>query len=336
MLAAPAARALKKLFPEAAIDFLAEPPGHEALEGDPCVSRVLVYGPYPGAGRNPAPEASMLGWMLRLRRERYDWVIDFMGNPRTAILTASSGARVRAGPAHVFHRWAYSHRMRQSPRPCYAAQEKIRWLRSLGLPVDDLDFMPRLRVATRSRDWAKEALAGLAPRGTQAWVGLVPASRRETRRWPAAAYARLGRMLREASGVRLLVFWGPGERSLAAGIAEQIGEGAASSPPTRSLQDLAALLETCRLVVTNCNGPKHIAVALGVPTLTIHGSSDPVCWNPPDRSKHPIERIGELHCIGCRLNRCSYGLECLGELRAERVASRALAMLRDAAGLPSP
>ena len=61
-----------------------------------------------------------------------------------------------------------------------------------------------------------------------------------------------------------------------------------------------------------------MALALGVPTVTIHGSSDPVSWTPahPD---HRFVRLEELHCIGCRLNDCPYNLECMRQLPAERV-----------------
>ncbi|MDD5657293.1 MAG: glycosyltransferase family 9 protein, partial [Elusimicrobia bacterium] len=72
-------------------------------------------------------------------------------------------------------------------------------------------------------------------------------------------------------------------------------------------------------------GPKHLAVALGVPTLTIHGSSDPAAWTPPHPA-HAAVRRDELDCVGCRLNRCPRELECLRELPVERVLEAALAL----------
>ena len=71
-------------------------------------------------------------------------------------------------------------------------------------------------------------------------------------------------------------------------------------------------------VVANCAGPKHLAVALGVPTVTIHSSSDPASWTPP-HPDHRFARLSELHCIGCGLNECPYNLECLSRLAPERV-----------------
>ncbi len=319
LLTTPAVRALRKLYPDAAIDFLAEPPAHELLNGNPDITRVLVYSKGP---RN------YLKWLARVRREGYDWVIDYMGNPRTAMLTYMSGASLRAGPGHVAHRWAYSRRLRESATPYYSAQEKIRVLASLDLSPDISDCVPVLSADAESEEFADAALRRMRlPKGPL--VGLAPASRHETRRWPAESYAELARRLRDDEGARFIVFWGPGERELAETIRNGIGEGATLSPETAGLRSFAALLARCTMLLTNCNGPKHIAVARGVPTLTIHSSSDPRCWNPPDREHHPVVRRDELECIGCMQNACPYNLECLRELTAESVFPTARRLLRD-------
>ena len=133
-------------------------------------------------------------------------------------------------------------------------------------------------------------------------------------------------MLHEDHGCRIKVFWGPGEKPLAEEVARGVGAGASVIAETRTISDLARELAGCRVVVTNCAGPKHVAVALGVPTVTIHSSSDPVVWTPahPD---HRTVRLDELECIGCRLNECPYHLECLRQLPAERVLPAVLELL---------
>lgn len=297
ILTTPALAALKKKFPDAKLDFLVEAPGAEAVAGHPAIDEVLVY--------DANSPWSALDWAFRIRARRYDWVIDFLANPRTALLTALSGAKVKAGPAHVARRWAYNVRMVQSPQACYAALEKVRWLAPLGILPEDAPELPRLYLAER-------------PQALENVVGLVPPSRKETRRWPAPSYARLGRLLRDTHGCRLKVFWGPGEKDLAEEVVRGIGPGAEASPETRSIAELARELASCRVVVGNCAGPKHVALSLGVPTVTIHGSSDPASWTPvhPD---HRFARLEELPCIGCRSNECPYNVECMRQLPAERV-----------------
>lgn len=295
ILTTPALRALRAKFPDAELDLLVERPGAEALRGLPWLDNVLVYD-----ARGPL---ETLSWIKAIRARRYDMVIDLMGNPRTAMLTAGSGARVKAGPAHVFHRWAYGVKLPQSRTTKYAAAEKIAMLAPLGVP-ETADVLPRLALAERG-----------TPKNL---VALAPASRKETRRWPAEKYAALGRLLRARLSCEIVVLWGPGEKSLAEEVARGIGQGARASEETKTLADAARLLTDCRLLVTNCSGTKHLAVAHGVPTVTVHSSSDPAAWNPPS-PKHPFVRREELHCIGCRLNECPYKLECLTELAPEKV-----------------
>ncbi|MBI5246155.1 MAG: glycosyltransferase family 9 protein [Elusimicrobia bacterium] len=297
ILTTPALEALRKKFPDAKIDFLVEAPGAEAVAGNPAIDEILVY--------DAEGPVGALNWALTIRARRYDWVIDFLANPRTALITALSRAPVKAGPAHVGRRWAYNVKMKQSSQTCYAALEKVRWLEPLGVSPADAPELPKLYLVKDPPE------AGNV-------VGLVPPSRKETRRWPAASYARLGRQLRDKHGCALKVFWGPGEKELADEVVKGIGAGASAVPATRTIGELARELAQCRVVVTNCAGPKHIAVALGVPTVTIHGSSDPDAWNPP-HPNHPFVRLDELPCIGCRLNDCPYNLECLSQLPAERV-----------------
>lgn len=306
-LSMPAVLALKRKFPRASIHFLVEPPSVEVVRDRPEIDEVLVY--------DPKNLADTLAWLTRIRSRDYDLVVDFMGNPRTALLAWCSDAPYRAGPAHVFHRWAYNIRLPQSPDTVYAAREKIRMLAPLGVP-DEASPLPSW---PRKPDVRAEDV-----------VGLMPASRKQTRRWPAEHYAALGRKLRDELGVKVLVFWGPGEKSVAQKVVEGIGEDAFLCPETTSLQALAEQISRCRLVVTNCAGPKHIAVALDVPTLTIHSSSDPKAWTPMTERHRSIRR-DELHCIGCRLNECPYAMECMRDLSPERVFAAVQSMLQGAA-----
>ena len=56
-------------------------------------------------------------------------------------------------------------------------------------------------------------------------------------------------------------------------------------PP--DLSTLAAFLVGARLVIGNDSGPGHIAAAVGTPTLSLFGPTDPRIWSP----RHPCGRI---------------------------------------------
>ena len=305
ILTLPALAALQRRYPDADLDFLVEAPSAEAVVASKIPHEVLIY-----TGKSLF---SALRWIGVVRSRRYDLVVDFMGNPRTALLTAFSGAARRAGPGHVFHRWAYNVKLPQSPQTVYAAREKVRMLEPLGI-ADEPQALPVIASWSGRRPIANR-------------IGFFPASRKITRQWPADKYAELGRLLRDKIGAEIVVFWGGAERRLAESVVKEIGQGATLSAKTDTLSSLAEGLSKCRLVVTNCAGPKHLAVAIGVPTLTIHSSSDPLAWTPSGNPLHAAVRREELHCIGCMRNACPYKLECLKGLETSRVFEAALNVL---------
>ncbi len=67
-----------------------------------------------------------------------------------------------------------------------------------------------------------------------------------------------------------------------------------------SLTDLPRLLKNCALYIGNDSGPKHIAAAVGIPTVGIHsGVVDPVEWGPIGPNAVALRR--NMTCSPCYL-----------------------------------
>ena len=96
--------------------------------------------------------------------------------------------------------------------------------------------------------------------------------------------------------------------------------------PATSLREMAALLAACRLVVTNDNGPMHLAVAVGTSTLTLYGPTDPLAWNPGG-PRHQAVQASDVPCLGCNLNECPFGHECMTHISPERLLGLCREML---------
>ena len=80
-----------------------------------------------------------------------------------------------------------------------------------------------------------------------------------------------------------------------------------------SLADLPRLLRNCVLYIGNDSGPKHIAAAVGIPTVGIHsGVVDPVEWGPIGPNAVALRR--NMACSPCYLANaedCPRSLACL-------------------------
>jgi len=333
LLSAPAAEVLKANFPGAKIDFLTQAPSNQALERNPAIDEVLIY-------ENGKP----LKWLFEIRRRRYDLVIDLMSNPRSAFVTAISGARIKAGPAYTYSAWAYNLKLKLgSGQREYNPFFKIDLLSQLGLTRVFYPY-PKCYPADEDLAWAQAAARDLRkaddhrPSGggtkdeDRKLIAFSPASRRITRQWPAEHYARLAALVVQKTKAAVLVLWGPGEKALAESIVRMAAEpGVMLSPETATLSKLSALLKQTELLVANCNGAKHIAQASGIPTLGVYGSSRPESWTPPDDPQHQVVRNYGLACIACQKSDCAQALKCLKELAPETVFAKLEHMLGRAA-----
>jgi len=100
------------------------------------------------------------------------------------------------------------------------------------------------------------------------------------------------------------------------------------SPETPTIMKLASIIKKTNIFVSNCNGTKHIAQAVDIPTLAIHSSSSPEAWNPPDDPRHQSIRLDNLECIACAKNTCNNNLKCLTDLKPEIVYNKLTDMLK--------
>ena len=123
--------------------------------------------------------------------------------------------------------------------------------------------------------------------------------------------------------VTIAVIGAPEEAEIADSVIEKVGhrEAVKSLIGEVKLSELPALLATAALYVGNNSGPKHIAAALGVPTVGIHsGTVDAREWGPMGVNALAVRR--DVHCSPCYLatiESCPRKLACLTELRPTEV-----------------
>ncbi|TVS04348.1 MAG: glycosyltransferase family 9 protein [Phycisphaerales bacterium] len=132
-----------------------------------------------------------------------------------------------------------------------------------------------MRLATTPEEEA-EADAILERAGVgegERYCVLNPGGNNPAKRWPADRFAELGRRLREEHQMAALVNGSPGEAELTAEIAGACG-GVDLVALGNTLGALKAIVKRAGLMVTNDTGPRHIAVAFGVPTVSLFGPTD--------------------------------------------------------------
>lgn len=316
LLATPLLAALRRHYPEARIDYLVDAPLAPLLAGSPDVDRLLAY------PRRARPRwLSDLRWALRLRRERYDLLLDLQGSSTSALFTLLSGARRRHGYRVRHRHWFYTEKAERGwpaarGRP-YAPINHFLLVESLGIAPTDLS----LRLPPAPRDEPNPLPVGPGP-----CLLVAPGATWSAKQWPAAHYAALSRE-RRAAGWRVALMGAASERALLAEIAAASGASVIETP---TVPTMVAAIRHADLLLSGDSGARHVAVALGTPSLALFGPSDPAIWSVVD-ARHPWLRR-ELPCTPCSLTRCPLaGHPCMNGLTPVEVSARLAAMHAESA-----
>jgi heptosyltransferase I len=302
----PAVAALRRAYPAARIDWLVEAKHREILDLVPVIDHLVVV-------RDP----SFLAWVdatRQVRSVRYDIALDFQGLMKSAVLARASGARRVLG----FSIW---HVREKGARPFYSEgvdvesmhviHKNLRLLEGLGLGDPAIEF-PLIRVDSRARDTMVEQSGG-AP-----YAVLNPGAAWPNKRWPAQQYGELAAFLREVRGMVPFVLWGPAEAPLAQAIVDASAGAAHLAPPTR-IADMVEVFRTAALVVSGDTGPLHIAAAVGTPTVSIFGPTDPARNGPHAPADIAVSRFASCGCHYDR--RCHRAEWCLASLPVAEVTA---------------
>ena len=307
LMCTPAIRAFKSAHPECSLDFLTEHP--EVLDGNPYIEHVIRVDKK--VQYHPLRQIELI---KRIRAGRYDLVVDFLANPRSAWYTALSGVKTRLSYGYGHRRWAYNLIPQRPQGPTYAAIDKLRLLSPIGIECNDprLDFCVLDKERTNINAIVKD-ISGLL-------ITISPVSRKEYKRWPLERFAILGDMLTRDLGASIVILAGPGEEKVADKMASLMSSKP-SVPRITRLGELGAIFEKAALHIGNDNGPKHIAVAVGAPTFTIFGRQDPISWTYPDTLRH-FWISPDDYCQDCRLKRHRGDSNCIELIPVEAVAER--------------
>jgi len=260
VLVAPVLDALRERWPEARIHLLTEYPVPDLFLGDP---RVHVLWARP-------PRSRLAGLARNLRRERYDLVFDFQSLPVTAFLAWASGG-FTVGFRKRFRGYVRGVALGDHRRSDYTADHKLDLLRAVG--IDAPLTLPRLFAVPDAAPWE-----GL-PEGPR--VALVPVSPWPHKRWAPEAFAETARLLHAETGAVFVLAGGPGEDTTLEAVAGRLGGVPHRSRTFARVRELTAFLAGADLFLGNDNGPRHIAAALGIPTLGWFNEINPTQWTPP-------------------------------------------------------
>ncbi len=308
LLTTPVVRSIRKALPYAYIAFLTTPQNYHVFTYNPYLDEILLLD-------KSMPPGEYARFLLNIKKRRFDLVFDYLCNPRTALITWFSSAARRVGYDLRLRKFAYNVVVTRDPFPKYSVDFKYDLLRAVDIGTDG--YALDLFIPDSARGFATAFIDSIK-KGDGPTITVSPVSRRAYKQWAPERFARLSDMLISALDAHLIFLWGPGEKTYVQQIMYLMKQKPHLSPQTRTIKDIAALIERADLHIGNDNGIKHLAVAVGTPTVTVHGPSDPVSWEPPDSPYH-VWIKKDVGCGHCVPRNCKNGLKCLAAVQPEEV-----------------
>ncbi len=328
----PAVRELGLAFPQAELDLIIDRPFASLIS-------LLVPGVQviPWSAGSMASESG-LGWYRRLWSKKYDLVIDWLGNPRTALWTAATGASLRVGYDLPRRRWAYNiavprNRHSRTNLRGFAGEAFLDPLRALGLNPSPWNPGP----VERGRTIIPEEYLGSSyllwreswQRGTGRNIALMMSATWPTKAWPNRHIVELVQELM-GQGESPIFIPGPGDQEMEKVLRRELPDDVFA--PNTNLPELGDLLSRCSAFAgTDCGG-RHLAAAVGLPTVTVFGPTNPEGWNPSNPRHVSIRQ--DLDCLGCDFKYCPLpGHPCLDQLPASEVMAGLSRVLKKPPGV---
>ncbi|WP_445818899.1 glycosyltransferase family 9 protein [Arthrobacter sp. G119Y2] len=297
MFAMPALDALAAAYPEAEITLLGTPLHAALLAGRPGpVHRVEVLPVAPGIRPGPEDPAALAAFMDSMRARSFDLAVQVHGGGRN-----SNPFLLQLGAAHtVGTRTPDAAPLERTIPYVYYQHEILRALEVAGLAgAVPVSLEPQLEVLSAEEE---KAAAFVAP--DRDLVTLHPGATDPRRRWPASAFAALA-VRAAADGCQVLVVGDDGDRELAEHITAlglaAAGPGAdiGSVAGKLDIGTLAALLKASAVMIGNDSGPRHLAQAVGTPTVGIYWFGNAINAGAMGRTRHRVHMSWVSACPVC-------------------------------------
>ncbi|MBI4017066.1 MAG: glycosyltransferase family 9 protein [Candidatus Aenigmarchaeota archaeon] len=285
----PSYAALKQLYPHAEIHTLVRGFAEDLFYQNTNVDKVIPFDPPWFARDKKTSLCGTLKFLLNLRKQNYDLVIELHADPRNIIAAALIGG-YRLG--YGIRGFGFLlHKIVEFPVFNHMIESNIALIRALG--YSGRTPLEALKLAYSSED---EQVINQYGYSGRKYVIINPGTGRQNKYWVAERWAQVADAL-ISEGYLVILTGSAADIQECGKIQNVMNCKAAMLAGKTTLRQLLALVAHASLVLSPDTGIAHFAVSLGTPSITLFGPIPPALAGYEDAKHKCIVKI--LPCSYC-------------------------------------
>ena len=327
VMSVPAIKRLRTAFPEAEITLLTREWAEGIFRDADFIDRIITLDSARSPARSVAQQASML------RPEKFDLAVILPNSFESALAGRLSGAKRVFGYATDGRGFMLTDRV-AVPEWKNRRHEVFYYLNlveaveaAFGRATSkDLPPAPSILISAERKAAARELLAGSGADLSKPVVAIAAGSKNSrAKRWGTAKFSEFADALVAGKGANVVLIGAPDEAEVSEAVRDSSKSTLIDLTGKTDLSVAAAMLAEADVLVANDMGLAHLAPAVGTPSITIFGPTDPATTRPFDEGS-AIIRV-DVECSPCMLRDCPIDHRCMTRISVDSVVAKALEIL---------
>ncbi len=314
----PVLSALRRMYPDAEIDWIVEEAASGLVLGHPDLNRVYVSRRKSWLKRLKRGQARPLHeWMAlihEVRSKPYDLVIDLQNLAKSSFWVALARGERKLGFWGTAE-YAYvplTEKVGPEDFRLHAVDRYLTFIQYLGGDPSRAEFSLPITQAHLRR--AEALLESSVRKKGRPWVAVHSVALWDTKMWRQDRFREVARRLQSELDLNVVFTGGAADRSYVEEIVAGLNPRPLNACGETGLLELAALFKLCAVAITTDTGPMHMAAAVGTPVVALFGPTDPFRTGPYGPN-HRVIRSGAV-CGPCLKKSCSTTI-CMRDITSE-------------------
>lgn len=265
LISASVLKNIKEMYPDSQVDYVVYDYTSGVVENAPYIDNIILI-----SKEERNKPFKLYKRFFGMRKEKYDYVIDLIGDVKSALLTFFIGAKISiiSKNKKIRNRIFYNRRIENNKK------NVCEYRNFLISGIDNrnpLSHLIKIYLKDEERKELKNRMIENRIKFDKPVVALGANSRRIHRIWNIDYFAIIINHLIEKYNMQIILFNSSEEKVYAENLKSKINkkENVFVDIKTNNIRELASLMSNCDIFIGNEGGPRHIAESVGIPTFAI-------------------------------------------------------------------